>query len=81
MALKTEQSAAFVQASGGIEPKVLWEAIAMIAMTFMILWLAWVAWGHFQAWRSGQAEPFEFLSAIVWAAIWTLVLGWVVTPS
>jgi integrating conjugative element protein (TIGR03758 family) len=81
MALEAEQVEAFTTASGGLEPEALWEAIALIAMTFMLLWLAWVAWSHFQAWRSGQAEPFQFLSAVIWAAIWTLVLGWVVTPA
>lgn len=80
MALEADQVAAFVAGSGGLEPAQLWLAVAMIAMSLVLLWLAWVAFGHFRAWREGQADGFDLLWAVLRAAVWALVLGWVVTP-
>ena len=83
MALPGDIEEAFGAGSGGISPAELWLATALILMTLVLLWLTWVAWGHFQAWQDtdSDADGWDFLWALIRAAIWALLLGWLATPG
>jgi integrating conjugative element protein (TIGR03758 family) len=83
VALEGDIEAAFVAGNGGIASAELWMAIAMILMTLVLLWQAWVAWGHFQAWmdEDTDADGWDFFWAVVRAAIWSMLLGWLAWPS
>ena len=83
MALQGDIEDAFGAGSGGLQSAELWLAIALILMALVLLWLAWVAFGHFQAWQDPDtdADGWDFLWALVRAAIWALLLGWLATPG